>query len=143
MLASKSSHYCQQLMLRKKMLQAIDADSGTGPDQLPARILKYCAKQLALPVALLAFRIIGMGHWPEMWLTHWIVPIFKRGNVFRAKQYRGVHLTAQLSKVIERLIKSLLDPYLERTCAYGPNQFAYRKNEAQETLWHSWSWNGS
>ena len=41
--------------------------------------------------------------------------------------YRGVHLTAQMSKVIERLVKMMLDPYLERTLAYGENQFAYRK----------------
>ena len=39
----------------EKMLQALNVDSGTGPDQLPARILKYCAKQLALPLTLLAF----------------------------------------------------------------------------------------
>ena len=36
-------------------------------------------------------------------------------------------MTAQLSKVIERLVKTLLDPYLERTIAYGENQFAYRQ----------------
>ena len=101
--------------------------SGTGPDDLPARILKMCAKQMALPIALLTFRIIGTGHWPEIWLTHWIVPIYKRDKVFRSKNYRGVHLTAQMSKVIERLVKTLLDPYLERTIAYGENKFAYRK----------------
>ena len=60
-------------------------------------------------------------------MTHWIVPIFKRGTVFRAGKYRGVHLTAQISKVVERLVKTLLDPYLERTLAYGVNQFAYRQ----------------
>ena len=39
---------------------------------------------------------------------------------------RGVHLTSQVSKVVERLIKQMMDPYLEKTGAYGENQFAYR-----------------
>ena len=64
----------------EQILEALNESSGTGPDDLPARILKRCAKQLALPVALLTFRILGMAHWPEVWLTHWMVPIFKRGG---------------------------------------------------------------
>ena len=37
-------------------------------------------------------------------------------------------MTPQLSKVMERLIGSLFLPFLEVTCAYGPNQFAYTRN---------------
>ena len=48
--------------------------------------------------------------------------------------YRGVHLTAQLSKVVERLFKRMLDPYLERTMSYGTNQFAYRKNRGSRDI---------
>ena len=34
-------------------------------------------------------------------------------------------MTAQLSKVVERLLKLLYDPYLSSISAFGPNQFAY------------------
>ena len=60
----------------EKELASLNPDSGTGPDHLPAKILKYCAKQLALPIALLTFRIIAVMHWPEMWITHWLTLIF-------------------------------------------------------------------
>ena len=46
--------------------------------------------------------------------------------MFLAKHYLGVHLTAQLSKVIERLLKPMFEPYLEKHVAFGDNQFAYR-----------------
>ena len=107
-------------------LSSLREDSGTGPDTLPAKILKYCAAQLAKPVAILAMRIIMMGVWPDAWREHWVIPLFKKGATFLAKNYRGIHLTAQLSKVVERLLKRLLEPYLERTIGYGPNQLAYR-----------------
>ena len=52
-----------------------------------------------------------------------------------ATNYRGIHLTAQLSKVVERMIKRLFEPYLERTIGFGPNQFAYRaKRGARDAI---------
>ena len=39
----------------------------------------------------------------------------------------GLHWTAQLSKVAERIIGTLFIPRLERIGAYGPHQFAYRQ----------------
>ena len=118
-----------------QLMNSIREDSGTGPDGLPARIIKYCAAQLAYPVAILAMRIILLGVWPQSWREHWIIPLFKKGSTYAAENYRGIHLTAQLSKVVERLVKRLLQPYLERTIGFGPNQFAYRcKRGARDAL---------
>ena len=47
-------------------------------------------------------------------------------RVFSSKNYRGVHLTSQISKVAERLIKPMIEPHLERLDTFGINQFAYR-----------------
>ena len=116
-------------------LDSLREDSGTGPDTLPTKILKHCAAQLAMPVAILVMKIIMMGTWPDSWREHWIIPLFKKGSSFMAKNYRGIHLTAQLSKVVERLVKRLLEPYLERTVGFGPNQFAYRaKRGARDAI---------
>ena len=110
-------------------------DSGTGPDECPARILKMCAKELALPLTMLITRILACMEWPESWREHWVIPIFKKNVSFKPGNYRGVHLTAQPSKVCERLIKKMLQPYLERTLSFEINQFAYReKRGARDVL---------
>lgn len=109
----------------ENILGALREDSGTGPDRLPSRILRVCAKELAEPVRLLATLILATGVWPDMWLEHWIVPLFKKSSTFDPRNYRGIHLTAQLSKVIERLLKTLCMPYITRTVSFGANQFAY------------------
>ena len=108
-------------------MNELDVDSGTGPDDLPARILKMCAAQLGRPIAILTTRIIATGVWPESWKLHWVAPLFKRAAVFKSKNYRGVHLTAQISKVVERLLKPMFEPHLERFNLLGDNQFADRK----------------
>jgi hypothetical protein len=109
----------------EKVLHNLRNDSATGPDGLPTRILKECAKVLAKPFRIVAKLILAQSRWPEAWTMHWIVPLHKRKNVYDAVNYRGIHLTAQLSKAMERLLRCLFTPFLLKTCAYGPNQFAY------------------
>ena len=118
----------------EKTLADLDEHSGTGPDLLPARILKYCAKQLAFPVLQLALLIWNSGEWPESWRVHWIAPIYKRGAVFLPQNYRGVHLTAQLSKVIERLLLPLIEPHISLWSLAGKNQFAYTKKKGSRDV---------
>ena len=106
-------------------LHNLREDSGTGPDGLPARILKNCAAALARPVLLLSLCILTSGVWPHLWRKHWVAPLYKKNSVYQPGNYRGVHLTAQLSKDVERLLKSLFYPYLLSSSAFGPSQFAY------------------
>ena len=109
----------------RQCLKALKVNSGTGPDLLPARILQTCATELALPVAKLARLIVRTGAWPRFWCTHWICPLYKSKAASDAKNYRGIQLTAQLSKAMERYIGRLFVPFLETTIAFGENQFAY------------------
>jgi len=79
-----------------------------------------------------------------MWLQHWIAPLHKKKSIFQPSNYRGVHLTAQLSKVVERLLKLLYQPYLTQTYAFGPRQFAYTAGrgarDALAILMLNWLW---
>ena len=69
--------------------------------------------------------ILSSGEWPQLWRQHWVAPLHKKKSVYQPDNYRGIHLTAQLSKVVERLLKTLYSPYLSDISAFGPNQFAY------------------
>ena len=90
-----------------KHLEALRSDSATGPDKLPTQILKKCARVLAKPLCILAKLILRQGRWPDTWTSHWIIPRYKKNSVYDASNYRGVHLTAQLSKVMERVLGAL------------------------------------
>ncbi len=116
----------------RKLLLDLDEHSGTGPDRLPARILKRCASELALPVTLLTRKLLDEGRWPLCWRTHWVHPLHKRKSRADANNYRGVHLTAQLSKIVERAIGSVFIPWAENMELYGPNQYAYAKGKGHK-----------
>ena len=123
----KGQEYLYQITCEdaERLLANLREDSGTGPDLLPARILKQCAAALAKPVQLLMHCIMDSGMWPELWRQHWVVPLHKKKNVFEQINYCGIHLTPQLSKVIERLLKLTYVPYISRISVFGPSQFAY------------------
>ena len=63
--------------------------------------------------------------WPICWRQHCVHPIHKRKSTVHANNYRGVHLTVQLSKVVERVAGRIFLGTLQREGAFGERQFAY------------------
>ena len=109
------------------MLRQLKEDSATGPDHLAAKVLKKCAKVLGRPVARLARLLLNTGRWPTLWRVDWVFPLYKKRSVYDPANCRGLNLTSQLSKAVKRLLGRFFLPFLEKTGAYGPNQWAYRK----------------
>ena len=60
--------------------------------------------------------------------------IHKKGSKAEGKNYRGIHLTPQLSKIVERAAGSVILPWLEATGAYGPHQYAYAKRRGYKDV---------
>ena len=64
--------------------------------------------------------------WPLLWITRWIYPLFKKNAQCDPGNYRGLHLTAQLSKVVDRILLANVTPQITRNiCLIGRLQFAY------------------
>ena len=117
-----------------KLLATLKEDTATGPDSIPAVILKKCAKVLGLPVAMLCRAMYWKSCWPEIWRLHWIVPIYKRNSPSIPTNYRGVHLTPILSKVAEKILGTPIIQFLEETDAWGDAQFAFRKGRSSKDV---------
>ena len=124
-----------------QVLAGMDVDSGTGPYNIATIVLKQCCDTLAAPFSKLARRIVSTGRWPQIWITHWVMPLHKRNCIYKPTNYRGFHLTSQASKAIERILRTYSLPSLERL-AYGEQQFAYRKGRGARdaVAYYALSW---
>ena len=107
------------------ILKKLREDSGTGPDLLSAKVLRKCYRVLAVPIVLLCRLILSSGQWPAQWKLHWIYPLYKKSARSNPGNYHGIHLTPQLSKVVERVFAIHLTTFFESSGAYGDHQFAY------------------
>lgn len=96
-------------------LSNLDPTTSTGIDGLSAQVLKTCSKELVRPLVMLIRLIFITGHWPECWCIHRLTPIFKRKAVFDPNNYRGVHITSQLGKTVERVILGITSRFYEET----------------------------
>ena len=52
--------------------------------------------------------------------------LFKKGVKWKASNYRGVHLTAQAGKAVERILQKTCGPHFSGEQCTGENQFAYK-----------------
>ena len=83
---------------------------------------------LETALTIIARKIIANGEWQKLWKLHWICPVFKKRITSNSQNYRGIHLTSQVSKIIERIIAFIfVTPYVTSISLYGENQFVYTK----------------
>ena len=86
------------------ILRNLDTSKATGPDELPARILKETADVIAPSLTELFNKSLWLGYLPEDWKLANIVPVFKKDNKEQAENYRPISLLSIVSKVMERCI---------------------------------------
>ena len=132
--ARQTSFALLRVKTTASILKALNVDKATGPDHLPGRILKECADELAEPVTQLARHMLQAGVWPDCWRDHWVTPLYKKKSVSDPGNYRGVHLTAVLSKAIERVISNVLSEYLEASGAVSKTQWAFKVGHSSRDL---------
>ncbi len=116
----------------RAVLKALNEKSGTGPDLLAAKVLRRCRAVLWFPVTLLARAMLATSRWPQPWRLHWVLPLYKKKSRADAGNYRGIHLTPQLSKVLERVIGKVFLPWVNRNNKFGEHQYAYGKGRSHK-----------
>ena len=116
----------------ERELKNLDTNKATGPDQIGARISKELAAEIAIPMAILSRRILNEACWPNIWKIHYLAPVFKRKSVYAPGNYRGVHLTAIASKVVERVIANPLILFLQQH-GFGTNQWDFARSAVHVT----------
>ena len=126
----------------KRHLRQLDPSKATGPDGIPARVLKHCAKALCLPLSRLFALCFQRGVQPSLWKTANVVPIHKRQSRTAMKNYRPVSLLCIVSKVMEKVVNTAIMNYLERNNLLSAHQFGFRSGlsaaDLLTSLNHQW-----
>ena len=117
----------------QKIFAGLNPHKATGPDQLPARLLKEAATELT-PVFTLFFQAsVDQGIIPDDWKTANVVPIFKKGDRSKAENYRPVSLTSIACKALEHIVTSTIMKHLDTYNILTDAQHGFRKRRSCET----------
>jgi hypothetical protein len=85
-----------------------------GPDQIPIIVLKTCAKTLAPGMTKIFQKSIDYGELPDDWLNANVAPVYKKGDVHKAENYRPVSLTSVTCKLLEHILCKHILTHLEK-----------------------------
>ena len=97
-----------------KLLRGIRPFKATGPDDIPAFMLKNTAEHLSPYLTRLYQLSMDQGSVPEDWRTANIVPVFKKGEKHTAANYRPVSLTSITCKLLEHIVHSTIMDHFHR-----------------------------
>ncbi|CAB4023750.1 Hypothetical predicted protein, partial [Paramuricea clavata] len=98
------------------VLAALDENKATGPDKIPAKLLKNCASSIYLSLCDLFNKSLSLGKLPNEWKLSNIVPIPKKGPAEEVSNYRPISLFSLVSKVFERYSSSVGESKPSRRC---------------------------
>jgi hypothetical protein len=121
-------------MERKEVFQAlkdINPYKATGYDNLPPRVLKLAADELATSLTKIFNQVIQTKEWPTDWKKGEWSPIYKKEDHCDVANYRPVTILNAVDKSFEQLLCRQLANNFEPI--FDPFMSAYRKQYSCET----------
>lgn len=118
----------------RRALRSLDIRKASGPDGIPAVVLKTCAAELTPVLTRLFERSYATATVPSSWKVALVHPIPKKGDRSDPSNYRPIAITSLLSKVMERVINLQLLGYLEEHQLISDRQYGFRHGRSAGDL---------
>jgi hypothetical protein len=127
----------------QKILNGLDVNKASGPDEIPPIVLKKCAPELS-PIFSRLFKLsLKLAIFPEPWKLANVHPIPKKGDHCNPANYRPISLTSSISKVFETLVNNQLTKHIESNILISDRQYGFRRTRSTTDvlacLLHRWN----
>ena len=137
----RAIHVFQKEVL--KCMLNLDVNKASGPDGIPAIVLKRCAAELS-PILTRLYRLsLKTGKVPKSWKHANVQPVPKKGCRADPANYRPVAITSVICKIMERVLNNRLLAYLEANELLSDGQYGFRTGRSTGDLLvyatHIWS----
>lgn len=116
-----------------KQFKSINPNKASGPDLMPARLLKESAVECGDMFHHLFTQSYRCGTLPTSWKRALICPVFKKGDKSVPVNYRPVSLTAIPCKIMEHCVVSRIWEHLNHHHVITTKQHGFRNGMSCET----------
>ena len=117
----------------EKLLKNLKVNKASGPDNIPARVLKECASSVAPIFQKIYQKSVTTGILPQDWLKANVSPIFKKGDRSLPINYRPVSLTCIACKQLEHILYTNIIHHFEDHLILNDKQHGFRSGRSCET----------
>ena len=114
----------------KVALRKLKNRKAAGPDGIIGELIKNaCIYEPILDFLVKFFNsLFDSGSYPENWCNSIVLPLYKKGDVNNANNYRGISLCDISSKLYSTIINSRLQEWTEENNITGEYQAGFKRN---------------
>ena len=117
----------------KNIISELRNDCFSGFDNMPVKILKPVAEEIASPIVHIINSSIDKEIFPDSWKVARVCPVPKIANPIKEKDFRPISILPVL-KIYEKVILHQLNDYIEKSSVYNSTQSGFRKVHSTQTL---------
>ena len=114
----------------RRVIFSLNNNKSPGIDNITVEILKTSYEFISPFLLPLYNRIFNSSEYHRSWGEGIIAPIFKKGDVNEASNYRGITLISVLAKVYSQLLLNRLTSWTEKYEKIADNQFGFQKGKS-------------
>jgi len=117
-----------------KAINTLDINKPSGNDNIPAKVLKSCADEIAPFLTVIINKILEEGEFPDALKIALITPLYKRkGERNNVKNYRPISVLPATAKLIEKLVYDKVMAFLEKHGKIMDQQHGYRESRSTQS----------
>ena len=104
-------------------IKSLKGGRTSGPDQIPAFLVKDCAAVFSEPLMIIFNTILKTGCFPSSWKLSKVCPVYKNGSPNDISNYRAVSLLSNFAKIFEILLQNKI--YFQIKSCLSPLQHGF------------------
>ena len=116
----------------EKLMSNIKPHKASGPDNIPCKLLKELAPELAPCLSSMFQESLNSGLLPKDWKQARIAPAFKKGSTCMPENYRPISLTCVCCKLLEHIVCSHIHKHLDSDNILTTLQHGFRSRHSCE-----------
>ena len=115
-------------------LKALEVGKATGPDEIPAKLLKQTASVIAPSLCKIFNKSLQLGSLPSDWKLANVVPVHKKGAKDHVENYRPISPLPIVSKVFERCVLNSIKDQLYQVISPKQHGLCTRRSRVTNLL---------
>jgi hypothetical protein len=116
-----------------ELLKKLNPNKAAGPDKISSMVLRELAETIAPVITRLYRASLKQSKTPDTWREAHVTPVFKKGERYKAVNYRPVSLTCILCKQMEHILASSIMKLLNSNNLLYSKQHGFRSKLSCET----------
>ena len=112
------------------IISALKSGKSLGPNSIPMKVLKCLSPLISSPLSQILNKSFQSGIFPDKMKLAKVIPLFKKGCLLTASNYRPISLLSVFSKITEKVMYERLYKFLEKHEILYTLQFGFRASHS-------------